>query len=65
MTSKELNTEGPCESKHAVKVQSILIGGKQLNDAECASPTYCIAGCKRQLNVVSRERIKITFVIVR
>lgn len=40
MTSKELNTEGPCESNHEIKVQSILIGGKQLDDAECALPTY-------------------------
>lgn len=34
-TSKELNTEGPCKSNHEIKVQSILIGGKKLNDAEC------------------------------
>lgn len=39
MTSKELNTEGPCKSNHEVKVQCILVGGKQLNDAECALPT--------------------------
>lgn len=64
MTSEELNTEGPCKSNHEVKVQSILIGGKKLNDAECASPTYCFVGCKRQLNVVSSEQIKINFVIV-
>lgn len=64
MTSKELNTEGPCKSNHEIKVQSNLIGGKQLNDAECTLPTYCFVGCKLQHNNVSSERIKITFVIV-
>lgn len=60
-----MNTEGPCKSNHKVKVQSI-IGGKQLNDASVLYQHIAsqILGCKRQHNVVSSERIKITFVIV-